>query len=329
MQNNMVSPTVLTIGSASRDVFLLSKAFKIMPMPGQPGVKAECVTLGAKIEVDDLTFATGGGATNAAVTFGRLGFPTAIMTRIGDDDSGRAVMADLNANNVSTNLVAIAKKESTAYSTLLTAENGERTVLVHRGAAANFSDKDIKPSKIVANAIYLTSLGGNLDLAEKIAKTCKQKGAMLAWNPGSSELKAGHGLDLIRKLVNILILNLEEAQLLSKQKSIDPKLQCEYLSLPGSIVVITDGQNGAYARKDKSTWHCRTSGVGSVSRTGAGDAFGSAFTAAILNEMSIEDALRLGTMNAESVVQHVGAKAGILSAWPKATELSQYRVRKM
>lgn len=300
-----------------------------MPMPGQPGVQAECVTLGAKIEVDDLTFATGGGATNAAVTFGRLGFPTAIMTRIGDDDSGRAVIADLNANSVSTNLIAIAKKESTAYSTLLTAENGERTVLVHRGAAANFSDKDIKPSKIVANAVYLTSLGGNLGLAETIAKTCKQKGAMLTWNPGSSELKAGHGLDLIRKLVNILIVNLEEAQLLSKQKSNDPKLQCEYLSLPGSIVVITDGPNGAYARRDKSTWHCRTSGASSVSRTGAGDAFGSAFTAAILNEMSIEDALRLGTMNAESVVQHVGAKAGILSAWPKATALSQYRVRKM
>jgi hypothetical protein len=45
--------------------------------------------------------------------------------------------------------------------------------------------------------------------------------------------------------------------------------------------------------------------------------------------MTIEDALRLGTMNAESVVQYVGAKTGILSAWPKPNDLAQYRVRKM
>ncbi len=321
--------TILTIGSASRDVFLLSKAFKIMPMPGQPGVLAECVTLGSKIEIDEMVLTTGGGATNAAVTFAGLGFATSIMTRIGDDEPGKAVLADLELYKVSTALVIIAKKESTSYSTILTAENGERTILVHRGASANFSEKDIKPSKIKADVVYLTSLGGNIDLALTVAKICKQKGIMLAWNPGSMELKTGHGLDAIRKLVNILIVNLEEAQMLSKKPANDPKLQCEYLDYPGSIVVITDGQNGAYARKDKMTWHCRTSGITSKSRTGAGDAFGSAFVSAIVSDCSIEDALRVATMNAESVVQQVGAKAGILKSWPKVQELSQYRVRKV
>ncbi len=321
--------SVLTIGSAMRDVFLLSKAFKIMPMPGSPGVMAECVTLGAKIDVDNLVLATGGGATNAAVTFARLEFATSCMARIGADEPGDAVLKDLVANNVNTSLISIAKKENTGYSTLLTAENGERTVLVFRGASANFSEKDIKLSKISHDAVYLTSLGGNIVLATSIAKACKQKGATFIWNPGMQELKAGHGLDPIRKLVNILIVNLEEAQLLSGKSSNDPKIQCDLLALPGCIVVITDGANGAFARQDKSTWHCRTSGIPSISRTGAGDAFGSAFTAAILNDHSVEDALRIGTMNAESVVQQVGAKAGILTAWPKATELSQYRVRKV
>ncbi|MEK9155580.1 MAG: carbohydrate kinase family protein [Patescibacteria group bacterium] len=322
-------PSILTIGSATRDVFLFSKAFKVMPMPGQPNVLAECVTLGAKIDVDDLVLATGGGATNAAATFGRLGFATSIMTRIGNDEPGEAVLKDLKENDVDTSLVTVAKKEATAFSTLLTAEGGERTVLIFRGASATFSEKDIKLSKINTSAVYLTSLGGDVSLALSIAKACKQKGAKFIWNPGAAELKAGRGLDPIRKLVSILLVNLEEAQLLTGKSNRDPKVQCDLLSLPGSIIVVTDGQNGAFAQSDKHTWHCRTSGKPSISRTGAGDAFGSAFTAAILNNMNVEDALRLGTMNAEGVVQQIGAKAGILRAWPKASELAAYRVRKV
>lgn len=325
----MASQSVLTIGSAVRDVFLLSKQFKVMPMPGSPGIMAECVTLGSKIIVDDLTITTGGGATNAAATFASLGFSTSVMARIGDDASGRDVLADLATRNINTSHITIAKKESTAYSTLLTAEGGERTALVFRGASANFSEKDVKLSKITADVVYLTSLGGNVALALAIAKACDRKKATLVWNPGAQELKSGRGLDPIRKLVSILILNLEEAQMLTGKTQNDPKMQCELLALPGSIIVITDGQNGAYAHKDKSTWHCRTSGVSSISRTGAGDAFGSAFTAAIMSGAEIEDALRVGTMNAESVVQHIGAKAGILSAWPKDGEIAQYRIRKL
>ncbi|MEK7633058.1 MAG: carbohydrate kinase family protein [Patescibacteria group bacterium] len=325
----MSSPTVLTIGSATRDVFLFSKLFKVMPMPGNPGVVAECVTLGSKIDVDELTIATGGGATNAAATFVNLGFATSLMARVGDDTNGRDILAELADRGINTSLVSVAKKEMTAYSTLLTAEGGERTVLVFRGASANFSEKDIKFSKIAADVVYLTSLGGNIALALGIAKACERKGSMLAWNPGGQELKSGRGLDPIRKLVAVLIVNLQEAQLLSGKPSTDPKVQCELLALPGQIVVITDGQNGAWARKDKSTWHCRTTGVASTSRTGAGDAFGSAFTAAIASNLSIEDALRLGTMNAEHVIQHIGAKAGILRAWPKENDLGAYRIRKV
>lgn len=322
-------PSIVTLGSATRDTFLFSKAFKIIPLPGASRILAECVTLGEKIDLDDLVFSTGGGATNAATTFARLGFETHIVTRVGDDESGRSILQDLQSNNINTAHVVIAKKERTAHSTILTAETGERTVLVFRGASAAFSPKDIKLSRIKASAIYLTSLAGNIEITHTIAQHCKQKGLTFIWNPGHAELKTSRGLEPIRKLVNILLVNLEEAQMLTGKNIRDPKVQCELLGLPGSTVVVTDGQNGAFAHRDKTTWHCRTSGVSSVSRTGAGDAFGSAFSAAILQNMPIEDALRLGTMNAESVVQKIGAKAGILRAWPTAAALSAYRIRKI
>ena len=49
-----------------------------------------------------------------------------------------------------------------------------------------------------------------------------------------------------------------------------------------------------------------------LERTGAGDAFSSAFTAAIALGQSVEEALRWGPANSMSVVQQVGARAGLL-----------------
>ncbi len=49
-----------------------------------------------------------------------------------------------------------------------------------------------------------------------------------------------------------------------------------------------------------------------MDRTGAGDAFGSAFVAVIIRGGTIEEAIQLGTANATSTVQQIGAKNGLL-----------------
>ncbi|MCA9344463.1 hypothetical protein KC946_01370, partial [Candidatus Saccharibacteria bacterium] len=48
-------------------------------------------------------------------------------------------------------------------------------------------------------------------------------------------------------------------------------------------------------------------------RTGAGDAFTSTFVAAFIHGSDIEGALQWGPINSMSVVQHVGAQAGLLT----------------
>ena len=85
---------VITIGTASRDVFLQSEAFKIFKDPehlkkiGFPEGEAQCFALGGKIDIREPVFATGGGATNTAVTFARQGFKTAAFIKIGRDEDG-------------------------------------------------------------------------------------------------------------------------------------------------------------------------------------------------------------------------------------------------
>ena len=50
-----------------------------------------------------------------------------------------------------------------------------------------------------------------------------------------------------------------------------------------------------------------------VERTGAGDAFASTFTAAIMRGKSVKEALAWGPINSMNVVQHPGAQEGLLT----------------
>ena len=62
--------------------------------------------------------------------------------------------------------------------------------------------------------------------------------------------------------------------------------------------------------------------------TGAGDAFGSGFiTGWIKSRGDIRYALRLAAFNADSVVQHVGAKVGILKKYPSTHELNKLTIK--
>ncbi|KKR21981.1 MAG: Sugar kinase, ribokinase family [Candidatus Uhrbacteria bacterium GW2011_GWE1_39_46] len=84
-------PKIITIGSATRDVFLASKHFQTIKTDIFPTGLAECVPLGSKVEVETVVRTTGGGGTNTAATFASLGFDTTVITKVGDDNTAQAV----------------------------------------------------------------------------------------------------------------------------------------------------------------------------------------------------------------------------------------------
>ncbi len=321
---------VITIGSATKDIFLVSKHFQIIQSHKFSTGYGECVPFGSKIEIEKAVMTTGGGGTNAAVTFASLGFNTAVITRVGDDSSGRDVFDELKAAKVKTTLIHTIKDGQTGLGVQLTAKDGERSILVNRGVSKSFNAKDIPWTKLKAKWIYMTSLAGNVALAKRIAKHAKQHGISIAFNPGSGELAKGLcGMEPVMRNLSLLNLNLEEAQLLAKSKSSDVKTLCKKISRPGLTLIITDGPKGAYAHRDGETWFVRPTGTKGISRTGAGDAFGSGLVAALAKGHDLGRALQVGVANAESVIQSYGAKIGILQRWPRVSELKKYKVRNL
>lgn len=317
----------ISIGSSVRDVFLISKEFRFIRSDEFPTGIGECVSFGSKIELDKLVLTTGGGGTNSSTTFARLGFKTGIITKIGDDTSGSEVLSQLKADRVNTSMVKTIKNGQTAYSSILTAQNGERSILVERGVSKTFTDADVTWSKIKCKWIYLTSLGGNSTLALKIAKTAKETKTKIFYNPGYEEIKRGlKAFEPIRKHLDILLLNLEEAQRLTGLETRDIKTLAQKIAIPGLIVLITDGQNGAYGIENDKIWFLRARAVKVISRTGAGDAFGSGVAVGIFSGLNLQDSMRLGLMNAESVIKYYGAKQGILSKIPTSANFKKIKV---
>lgn len=314
---------VITIGSATQDVFLLTKEWK-----NGGKVRGEVVHLGSKLDLAGIAFDTGGGATNAAVTFARAGLKVACVTRVGDDPAGFEVRKTLYHMGVDVRHIVVTEKENTGYSTILLTKNGERTVLVYRGASHDFHWSETHWDKIKTLWIYLTSLAGDKEYIEKLMRYARLNKVKVAWNPGKGELMWGlYTLEKFADVVHVLLLNHEEAAQLAEQNEQKKKQIFETFAKSSfPIVVVTDGTHGATVITRNGQLHGPCLGPKAKNATGAGDAFGSAFTAGLIKWNDPAMALRLGLYNSGGVVACMGAKTCIMKRVPALTALKKTRI---
>lgn len=305
---------IITFGSATRDAFFYSRNFKVYKSKSFFSGKALCFNLGSKVEIDKVFFTTGGGGTNTAVAFSKLGFKTACIVSLGDDVSGQAVISDLQEEKVDTKFIIKKKTINTAYSVILSIPKKERTILVYRGASEEILLKEIPWSKIKSKWFYIASLGGNFLLLEKIFQYAQKHKIKIAINPGTKEISKPKKLLLLLKRADILLLNQEEGALLTgipfqMPKSILMKLDSEIKGM----VVMTRGKKGSAVAYEGKIYQAGIIPTRVVERTGAGDAYGAGFVSGIMLKNDISYAMQLATANSTSVIQKIGAKNGLLS----------------
>ena len=312
---------IITVGSATQDVFLFSKVFKPQTVNKD---KYNIIPFGDKIDVSDIVYETGGSATNTAVTFARQGFKVACLTKIGLDSAGREVLHQLEKEGVETSLVKKNAKHHTGYSALLKPYSGDRTILIHRGAALYYEKADFNLNNIQADWLFVTSLNGDLKILKQLVDWAKSSGIKVAINPGTSELKKPRRLLKILTGADVVILNRDEAEtLVGYNEPVELLVRARDAGI--STLVMTDGPAGAWAVQAGFTYRCgRYKNVRVVDRTGAGDAFGSGFVAATMRGGDVEKGLTMGAANATSVVSYIGAKAGIL----RNSALDKFKINK-
>ena len=78
------------------------------------------------------------------------------------------------------------------------------------------------------------------------------------------------------------------------------------------VVVITDGERGAWGYDGEEIFYVEAFRVVAVDSTGAGDSFSSGFLAGYIEGKSIAESLKMGIVNGANVVLHYGGVAGLL-----------------
>ena len=307
---------IITVGSATVDIFMDtgSKLFQKADAKGHVRVP-----FGSKILIESLRMDTGGGGTNTATAFSRLGLKTGYIGKIGTGENSERVLAWLKKENVSTEFVSKSKSSRTGLSVILDAKGRDRTILAYKGSNDDLRWSDINESKLKTRWIYLCSLvGKSYDVLDKISSYAKKKNIKVAFNPSSYLAKKGKRfLGNVLNNTDVLICNREEAQLLAgKEADIKTLIKKVHETGP-KVVVITGGKEVVYAYDSIRTYCLKPNHKRVVEATGAGDAFASGFVAGMAKGNNIEFCLQLGLAEAESVITHYGAKNRLLK-WSEA-----------
>lgn len=295
---------VISIGSSLLDIFIKSE-----DLEADRDGDRQILTYGDKLELSDFHIMTGGGASNTAVSFARLGLHVAVVSETGRDDFASLITNDFQKEGVATNLLVQEKLEKTGGSVALVAKDSERVIMVHRGAASMLDPFDI-PAFWLAKSrwIHLSSIGGNQETLAKIFKVLNtNQETKMSWNPGKKELQllVEDAFEVAQIPCEIFFVNQEEWAM------IEPLHEEVLLNFPQ--VVITKGKEGGEVHVfGKKAFEFKGEAETFVDSTGAGDAFASAYVAAILSGHEVQTAISWGVKNAGNVVAYFGGKSGLL-----------------
>ena len=337
---------ILTIGSAMQDLFLEYETPETMSFDID-GYEITYIMLeeGHKIELDALSYFTGGGATNTACSFGLLEFLVAACCKIGNDEQGKFVLAQLHKKKIDCSFIAESTDEKTGTSYIIPSPSGDKALLVYRGANLHLDKKDIPLDGFGKfDQLYITSLSHKTSkLLPTICNQAKKLGIPVAANPGTSQLTDNvTTLEQSLENIDILILNCFESTLLMKKfgKTSPKKILYknnstlpDLLSAPINrgttrftlpdyfreihargprLAVVTNGADGIYASDGTTIYYHPSLPIEVISTVGAGDAFGSTLVAQLIKNKSIEDAIRAGIINSAAVLEYLDATTGLL-----------------
>ncbi len=301
------------MGSATVDVFVETEK-QTAAMQTVDGKEVPFITYrsGEKVIIDKLIFEIGGGGTNSAAAFVKLGFTTAYFGAIGNDSNGDLVVKGLKEHGV--DFIGARVDQLTNYSVVLeSALLKDRTILVYKGASEHLLSTTVP--RISCKLLYVSSLAGDsFRTALKVMEDRKASGTRIACNPSNYQIEHNRE-DVIAmlKLSSIVALNREEAVLLVGDGT--DRFLCEKLRALGpEIAVVTMGSKGVLVHDGTQCLRAYPiPGLQVRETTGAGDCFASTFSAALQHGQALPDALRWALCNVENHIQHVGAKAGLLT----------------
>jgi sugar/nucleoside kinase (ribokinase family) len=258
------------------------------------------------LEPDDdssatITIGGGGQAANFCAWTAAFGEPVRLVTRVGDDDPGRRLVADLEARGVEVR--ATWAHEPTGAIAVLVQPDGRRTMATQRGASVGLSPDDLEEAwfrdarllHVPAYSLFLEPIASATRAAISVVRDA---GGMLA-----IDLSSAAGLRAYGPSRMAYVLARLKPELLFANEAESSTLAVPLQSL-AQVPVLKLGPAG-----------CRVFGqtiaapdVKAIDATGAGDAFAAAFCAAWLHGATPVEAAEKAVQAASQSVLVAGGR---------------------
>jgi ribokinase len=270
---------ILVVGSMNADLVVRSPRF---PKPGET------------ISGEDLQIIPGGKGANQAVAAARQGASVSMVGRVGNDSFGPELINNLKRNNVDTYHVQTDSQAATGTATIIVDANGQNSIVLSPGGNGRVSPADVEAVSFSGHKLLLLQLEIPIETVLAAAQRAKQSGLRVVLNPAPAR-------PLPEELISssdFIVPNEPELSMLTDQTVNDiesaEKAAKSLLERGVQNVIVTLGANGALIVNKQITKHVPSFEVEVVDTTAAGDAFIGGFASALLQNKSLEEAVRYG-----------------------------------
>jgi len=262
----VVSGRVIVVGGINTDLVVRSKT---LPRPGE-------TILGG-----DFSIVGGGKGANAAVAAARLGASVALVACVGDDDFGRARLADLVREGIDAGGVRAVAGVPSGVALIVVDAQGENTIVVVPGANAQLEAETIVALAPVAGDVLLGQLEIPFATTAAALRRARAAGATTVLNAAPYDPACLAMLPLL----DLLIVNEVEAADLLGWPQITLATAADAVAAlqargPGAVA-ITLGAHGAIVGRGDRRQHFPAPQVTVIDTTAAGDAFCGALAAGL------------------------------------------------
>ncbi len=273
---------------------------------------------GELVQAERMLLTIGGCAANAAVDLVKMGVKTRVVGRVGKDIFGRVVADLLRDEGVDVSGLQFSASADTSQTLIVNVAGEDRRFIHSFGANGEFASRDIPLENVTrCKVLYV---GGFLvmpnltqeDLVPVFAAARKAgaKTVLDVVTPGKGEYLSK--LDKILPHTDVFLPNDHEAGLITGEK--DPVRQAEaFRKLGVGTVVITMGGEGSVLVHAGGRLRAATYPIEYVDGSGGGDAFDAGYIYGLLQNMGVEDCLKVASALGASCVRAIGTTPGVFT----------------
>jgi len=282
---------------------------------------------GALEHVERFRRFSAGAELNVAIGLARLGLRVGYASRVGDDAFGRFLLAQMEREGLSHELVTVDPARSTGFMLKSLASGGAdpRIDYYRRGSAASAMDAAglAAAGPVAARHVHLTGIlpalsAGCRELASTLAASARAQGRRVSFDPNLRPgLWPSHDemvatVNALAAQADVVLPGLSEGRLLTGHDRAED-IAAFYLGLGAGAVVVKLGAQGAFCADRGGLRALEPSAPvrDVVDTVGAGDGFAVGVISGLLEGLDLRAATRRGNAIGARMVQFPGDSDGL------------------